>query len=69
MTPCLIVAYLVGVIFGCIATQFVLRSKHVGTLYFYYPDQNEPPIMTAELDEKIENICKRKHVTFTVSQK
>lgn len=71
MTPYFI--FMIGMLVGGITTAIMIafrrRSELAGYLRFYDSEPGEDPIMTAELTESVNDIYKRKYVTFGVSHK
>lgn len=63
------IAYMLGIIVGCIIAQIFKRSKHVGIIYFYDQDPGENPAMVAELIKQPSDILKLKYATFKISHK
>lgn len=45
------------------------KTKEAGTLYFYKGEPGEDPIMTAVLNQPVEDVMKCNQVIFTVSHK
>lgn len=55
-----------GVVMGVVLTLIVTRMRRAGYLVVNIPDTDDPPYLSADLDQPVTVISKKKYVTFKV---
>lgn len=55
-----------GVVAGIVATLIVTRMRRAGYLVVNIPDTDDPPYLSADLDQPVGLISKKKYVLFKV---
>lgn len=65
----LLIIFGIGVLVGIVCTTVATRSKSVGSLRVDRSDPDDGPYLFLELSKDIEEIYRKKYVTFKVSLK
>ena len=64
-----VIVFVLGFLGAFLYDKFFNKTKEAGTLYFYENEPGEDPIMTAVLNQSVEEVMKCDQVTFKVSHK
>ena len=65
----LFVIFGIGILVGIVCTTVITRSKSVGSLRVDMSDPDDGPYLFLELSKDIEELYRKKYVTFKVSLK
>ena len=64
-----VIVFVLGVIFGALVFDVIIRSKKVGSLRIDTSDPYDGPHMFLELHRGVEDIYHKKYVTLSVNTK
>ena len=61
------ILYLIcGIIIGAVTTVILSRLRRAGSLVINMPDTDDPPYLSADLDQPVGSISKKKYVVFKI---